>query len=106
MVTLLSLEYRNMGMLGTRRTKHTNVLMYLVITMGRSYIFKDTRSLQIVSLLYNNSQNIIRVNLLGNHSTSYYYVVDYSIPIYLASSKIPHNISYKVPLYNYYYIYI
>ena len=31
-----------------------------------------------------DSQNTIRVNLLGNHSTSRYYVIDYSIPIYLA----------------------
>ena len=26
---------------------------------------------------YSESQNIIGVNLLGNHSTSYYYVVDF-----------------------------
>ena len=35
-------------------------------------------------LPYSNSQNTIRVNLLGNHSASYYYVVNYSIPTYLA----------------------
>ena len=42
---LLSLERKNVGMLEMQRTKHTNVLMYLVITIGRSYIFKDTRLL-------------------------------------------------------------
>jgi len=36
------------------------------------------------SLLYSESQNIIKVNLLGNYSTSYIYVVNYSIPIYPA----------------------
>ena len=42
LVTLLSSEYKNMEMLGTQHTKRTNVLIYLVITIGRSYIFKDT----------------------------------------------------------------
>jgi len=32
------------------------------------------------SLFYSKSQNIIRVNELGNYSTSYIYVVNYSIP--------------------------
>jgi len=36
------------------------------------------------SLLRSKSQNTIRVNLLGNHSTSYIYVINYSIPIYPA----------------------
>ena len=89
-------------MLGTQYTKYTNILTYLVIAIGRSYIFKDTRSLQIVSLLYSNSYNIIGVNLLGNHSTYYYYIIDYSIPIYLAYQEIHHSISYKVPLYTIY----
>jgi len=42
---LLDLEHRNIKTLGTRRTKYTNILIYLVITIGRSYIFKDTQSL-------------------------------------------------------------
>jgi len=29
------------------------------------------------SLLCSKSQNIIRVNLLGNHPTSYYYVINF-----------------------------
>ena len=33
---------------------------------------------------YSKSQNIIGVNLLGNHSTSYCYVVNLFLPIYLA----------------------
>jgi len=33
---------------------------------------------------YSKSQNTIRVNLLGNHSTSCYYVIDLFISIYPA----------------------
>ena len=45
MVMLLSLERRNIKILETQYTKRTNILMYLVITIGGSYIFKDTRFL-------------------------------------------------------------
>jgi len=40
------------------------------------------------SFLYSKSQNTIRVNLLGNHSTSCYYIIDFLftyIPSLLAS---------------------
>ena len=41
-------------------------------------------------LPYSDSQNIIRVNLLGNYSTSYTYldIINYSIPTYLAYQRI------------------
>jgi len=40
------------------------------------------------SFPYSKSKNIIRVNLLGNHSTSYYYVVNLLfIPILVLSNK-------------------
>jgi len=29
------------------------------------------------SFLYSKSQNIIKVNLLGNHTTSYYYIINF-----------------------------
>ena len=39
-------------------------------------VFKNPQSLPRQFLPCSNSQNIIRVNLLGNHSTSCYYVVN------------------------------
>jgi len=50
------------------------------------------------SLLYSESQNIIGVNLLGDHSTRCVYVVDYSIPIYPAHWQVYCSISYKASL--------
>ena len=58
--------------------------------------------------LYSNSQNIIRVNLLGNHSTSYIItlLIIYSSFLYTQPINRTHrSTSYKVPLYNYYYGY-
>jgi len=58
--------------------------MYLVFY--RSYIIylKDYNSYLDSSFLYSKSQNIIGVNLLGNHSTSYYYIVNFLF-IYIPS---------------------
>ena len=58
--------------------------------------------------LYSNSQNIIRVNLLGNHSTSYVttLLIIYSFFLYTQPiNRTYRSISYKVLLYNYYYGY-
>ena len=52
--------------------------------------------------LYSDSQNIIRVNLLGNHSTSYIttLLIIYSSFLYTQPINRTHrSISYKVPLY-------
>ena len=58
--------------------------------------------------LCSNSQNIIRVNLLGNYSTSYItmLLIIYSSFLYTQPiNRTYRGISYKVPLYNYYHGY-
>ena len=71
-----------------------NVPTYLIITIGRSYIFKDYGLYQIVSLLYSNSQNIIRVNLLGTYSIVINLVILY-LPIYLAHLQVHRSTSIR-----------
>ena len=54
------------------------------------------------SFPYSKSQNIIRVNLLYNYSTSYYLFIillTSYLPTYLAYQRVYHGISYKALLY-------
>ena len=99
-------ERRNIG------TRRTNVLTYRrtqYIFQELDYVFKETTvPTQIVLFPYSNSQNIIRVNLLGNHSTSYIttLLIIYSPFLYTQPiNRTNRSISYKVPLYNYYHSY-
>ena len=52
-------------------------LIYLVFLRRSIVYLKDYSPYLASSFLYSESQNIIGVNLLGNHSTSYYYVVNF-----------------------------
>ena len=77
-------------------------LRYIDVYLRRTTV--PTRQFSLCS----NSQNIIGVNLLGNHSTSYVttLLIIYSSFLYTQPiNRTYYSIPYKVPLYNYYYSY-
>ena len=57
----------------------TRILRIRRISQEYGRVFKGLQSLPRQFLSYSNSQNIIKVNLLGNYSTSYYYVVNFNL---------------------------
>ena len=72
----------------------TNILMYPVITIGGVIYLKDRSPYLNSSFLYSESQNIIRVNLLGSYSTvnTYLKTCLSTLPSLI---YIPRSISYK-----------
>ena len=72
----------------------TNVLMYPVITIEGVIYLKDRSPYLDSFFLYNKSQNIIKVNLLGTYSivNTYLKTCLSTLPSLI---YIPRNISYK-----------
>jgi len=80
----------------TKRTKHTYILTYLVITIGGVIYLKDRSPYLDSSFLYSESQNIIRVNLLGTYSTINTYLKT-CLSTLPSPIRTPRSISYKCP---------
>ena len=54
------------------RYRRTDILIHLVITIGGVIYLKDHSPYLDSSFPYSNSQNTIRINLLGTYSTNQY----------------------------------
>ena len=72
------LVYRIYGIYKKRYILNIPRVPYILSISQAQFIYlKDHSPYLDSSSFYSKSQNIIRVNLLGNHSTNYYYVINF-----------------------------
>jgi len=74
--------------------RHTSVLIYLIITIKGVMYLKDRSPYLDSSFPYSESQNTIKVNLLGTYSTINTFYKTY-LSTFPSLIYIPRSISYK-----------